>query len=372
MTIRIHLDDHDQHDQAATPISKDSPPSVIMHEEDVHVRAAAPLASPSVAAFPASPSSLPAAPSSASSSSSASAPVEPSWLASLRADWDNPAALAAARAARLRELEVARSRRGAATVGGGRVLLSPAVEAMPPLQGDVVWHATRPYRRLTTDQYETYLQASKLKQYRFHRMVRQIASMFQPVVLLCVLIFVYSQLVVQHARNPKHAWAILVYKQAAGDSTRSKFAGSLVNALTVLAAILAITFTFIGLYWLEWKQGLRRFLIGVIMALLGPWVYFGLQVVEYYDLRVDALSYGVASLQFLACGYFALVVQAETPHNINRCYLIALAVSVAWPFMEFTEWTVWTTIIVLTIYGQTTKRASTPTSESCHIPMSTF
>jgi hypothetical protein len=332
ITVRIHPDD-----AAASDLENSR--SVVVHEENVYAASAhtdTPIA-PSPSVVGSSSSTLPAAPSSSSATA-----TEPSWLASLRADWDTDA-IELASQKRVRE---ARNR-----PAGGRVLLSPAVEAMPPLQGDVVWKR-EPYRRITVDQYETYLEASKLKQYRFHRMIRQITSMFKPVVLLCVLIFIYSQLVVKNEKNPKYAWKMLVYKQQPEDSTAHKFTGSLSNALTVLSAILLITFTFIFLYWMEWKLALRRFLIAVITVLLLPWIYFGLQVIEYYDARVDSISYALACLQFLACGYFALVVKAETPANINRFYLVALAVSVAWPFMEFTEWTVWTTIIVLTLYGQ--------------------
>lgn len=47
-------------------------------------------------------------------------------------------------------------------------------------------------------------------------MTRQIVSMYKPVVLLCVLILLYSQLVVQNDKNPLVAWNILVYKQEDG------------------------------------------------------------------------------------------------------------------------------------------------------------
>lgn len=55
-------------------------------------------------------------------------------------------------------------------------------------------------------------------------------------------------------------------------------------------------------------------------------------------------------VNFLSMGFVGLVSMAETTSNLNRAYLLAIAMSVAWPFMEFSEWTVWTTIVVLTIY----------------------
>lgn len=60
----------------------------------------------------------------------------------------------------------------------------------------------------------------------------------------------------------------------AQDSTAVKFRGSLLNGLTVLGAIIAITVVFIVLYVLEWRRALRLFLTSVICLLMTPWMYF--------------------------------------------------------------------------------------------------
>jgi len=146
-------------------------------------------------------------------------------------------------------------------------------------------------------EYEDYIRSSKLSHWRFHRMSRQIVSMFLPVLLLCALILAYSLVCVKHEDNSMQAWKILVYKQkhevrhdkgraviavafrthcrsaratdwigaiaasvAAArhrhfqDATLRKFTGSLTNGLTVLAAIFLITAVFIVLYAMEWKK----------------------------------------------------------------------------------------------------------------------
>lgn len=76
------------------------------------------------------------------------------------------------------------------------------------------------------------------------------------------------------------------------------------------------------------------------------------QFLSYYSIPVDALSYTLFLVNFLAVGVVGLISMAETTSNLNRAYLLVVAMSVAWPFMEFSEWSVWTTIVVLTIYGR--------------------
>jgi hypothetical protein len=122
-------------------------------------------------------------------------------------------------------------------------------------------------------EYEDYIRSSKLSHWRFHRMSRQIASMFLPVLLLCALILAYSLVSVKHevgtikghfgiavacgslplcTRNwlDWHDCCLCVLQ----DSTLRKFTGSLTNGLTVLAAIFLITAVFIVLYAMEWKK----------------------------------------------------------------------------------------------------------------------
>jgi hypothetical protein len=62
-------------------------------------------------------------------------------------------------------------------------------------------------------EYEDFIRSSKLSHWRFHRMSRQIVSMFLPVLLLCALILAYSLVCVKHEDNSMQAWKILVYKQ---------------------------------------------------------------------------------------------------------------------------------------------------------------
>lgn len=136
------------------------------------------------------------------------------------------------------------------------------------------------------------------------------------------------------------------------DSTLNKFSGSLLNSLTVLGTILLVTAIFVIFYYMAWWRALRKFLIAILIILLLPWIYFSLQMASYYSIPMDYISFILFHLQFVGCGYVGLVLFAESAHLLNRVYLILISLSVAWPFMEFTEWTVWTTIIVLTIYGK--------------------
>lgn len=152
--------------------------------------------------------------------------------------------------------------------------------------------------------FEDFLRDSKLASLRFHRMTRQILSMSIPVCILCGVILLYEEIIVRHASNTHIAMHMLVYKESsevslassnaeaelvscragahicdrfrsvAQDSTLHKFRGSLLNGLTVLGAIVAITVVFIVLYMLEWRRALRSFLTGVICALMLPWLYF--------------------------------------------------------------------------------------------------
>lgn len=117
---------------------------------------------------------------------------------------------------------------------------------------------------------------------------------------------------------------------------------------------------------------------------------------SYHSIPVDWISFVLFLWNFFAVGMVGLVVLAETASNLNRAFLLAIAMSVvsgnkredaqrsdhaishdqfdlfsspffsscpacwcavsvclqSWPFMEFPEWTVWTTLVVLTVYGQ--------------------
>jgi len=105
-------------------------------------------------------------------------------------------------------------------------------------------------------QYERllHLHASCMSQARFRRMTRQIASMMQPICCLAALILVYSQVVLRHPANALLSWRLLVYEERSGDSAATKLKGSLLDALTVLAAIASTTAVFVALFALRWRK----------------------------------------------------------------------------------------------------------------------
>ncbi len=170
----------------------------------------------------------------------ATAPL-PSWRDELRAAWDS-------------EQQRLMGRREARRIIQSLPPLTSFERSCPPLRGDIVWNASSTLRRIRLFERRTFVHSSTISHARFHRLTRQIVSLIQPITALALLICIYSLTVVTHKANPHLAERILLYKERAADSTLRKFKGSLLNALTVLGGISAITAIFIAFFMRQWRR----------------------------------------------------------------------------------------------------------------------
>jgi hypothetical protein len=195
---------------------------------------------------------------------------------------------------------------------------------------------------------------------RAYREGHQIVSMIAPVLCMVLLVTAYVLGISKpaHERNELIIRHILIYDKrahddAGDDSMRTVIGGSVVNACMVVLAILALTMLFICCFlthlerYLAW---LLKFLICVLIAV--PWSYFLYQLSTLYALRIDAITFALLAWNFTCVGMFAIVhfSKQRSPPLLNKTYLMLISLSLAWPFMEFDEWSLWFTLVLLTVY----------------------
>jgi len=87
------------------------------------------------------------------------------------------------------------------------------------------------------------------------------------------------------------------------------------------------------------------------------------QAINLYSLPIEIFTYLLLLLNFTAVGMVCICyIAIPRPESSTRCvestsvktlcnaYLVAMSLSAAWPFLEFTEGTVWSGLLQLTIY----------------------
>lgn len=219
------------------------------------------------------------------------------------------------------------------------------------LKGDIVLR-DRPLprnRKLERQLVET----SRYMNWSFFRFTAQVMSMLKPTLLLSLLLLLYVRLIgIPWSESRTHLFLrILPYNYHLGDTSMERFLGSVYNSLLVLAAVVFFTAVYVSCIYFDSRPTLIRLLRGFIgILLVGPFAYFGWQVVVVYELQVDILSYIFCLANFAAVGAFAVLKNGYTTNTLTRVYLIILASAMAWPFTEFPEWSVWGTIVILTLY----------------------
>jgi hypothetical protein len=142
------------------------------------------------------------------------------------------------------------------------------------------------------------------------------------------------------------------------ESAAAVFVGSMVNAAMVIGSITFLTLLFVVIYMRNARHVIIR-LLQVLIALLAalPYGYFGYQLCWVYDLPIDILTLLIAWLNWSAVAAVALVYlpaidpEVHSRAALHKASLLALSLALAWPFLEFPEWSVWCTFISLGVYG---------------------
>lgn len=152
------------------------------------------------------------------------------------------------------------------------------------------------------------------------------------------------------SRNRAISIAAIYYSEEAGDSTKDKSFGALINAgLFVLFVTIA---TFILLYL--FKHGYTKFIYWYF-CFTGFSVFFimagilSLQLLQASGIAMDAVSFMFLLLNFAVTGILSLFVW-PAPLAVKQGYLICTAVIVAYVFTWIPEWTTWTVLAAMAVY----------------------
>jgi len=142
---------------------------------------------------------------------------------------------------------------------------------------------------------------------------------------------------------------MMVYEEHEDDSTGTKLAGSLENALIFIALIVGVTTLLFLLYKFRCTKLIYAWLITSVGMLLAT---FGGLVAYMVILRFDApMDYGTSTFflwNFAAVGM--RVVFWPAPPIIRQVYLVIVSVLLAWSLTKLPEWTTWSILAAVSVW----------------------
>lgn len=207
--------------------------------------------------------------------------------------------------------------------------------------------------KLTKEELNSLEETKAYYHFDFYRNYIQIVSMFKPVLLICLLIFVYVHLIrIPWSRSHTLVvWTILFYNPLPTDTLGEEVVGSLYNGLLVLLFVVVATLLYVVLLFLKARESLRHVLQVLNIFLLGgPCGYFIYQLIVLYSIPFDVLTFIGCVWNIVGVGWFALNYNGNSKTFLTRGFLILLATCMAWPFIEFPEPSVWATLGLLVVY----------------------
>ncbi|KAK9915058.1 hypothetical protein WJX75_004245 [Coccomyxa subellipsoidea] len=140
------------------------------------------------------------------------------------------------------------------------------------------------------------------------------------------------------------------YAEKADDSTGTKLAGSVINALIFVVIVGLMTFVLVLLF----KYGCVRFIYGY-MGFAGFSIFFfltgviALQLIKKASLRLDAFSFIYILFNFAVVGVGSVFFW-PAPVLLKQGYLVVTGVVTAYMFTFIPEWTTWTLLIAMALY----------------------
>ncbi|KAK9828549.1 hypothetical protein WJX72_000710 [[Myrmecia] bisecta] len=144
--------------------------------------------------------------------------------------------------------------------------------------------------------------------------------------------------------------ATAFYQEKAGDSAGTKFGGALMNAVIFVCAVAAMTFLLVLLF----KYRCTKLIYGY-MGFSGFSIFFvlagtiGLQLLQTWQIPIDAFSYCFILYNFSMVGVFSLFFW-PAPLLLKQGYLIVTGVIVAYIFTFIPEWTTWMLLVMMALY----------------------
>lgn len=179
--------------------------------------------------------------------------------------------------------------------------------------------------------------------------------MMVPVLITIAVVVLYARLVVVKAaeRDELLFRRTQIFQEEEEDPFGTRLLKALANASVVIAAVFGATLLFLGLFLLDKGKYVVRLMETLIVLLCGgPPCYFLYQLCRYYGLPLDYLTLALAGLNLAAAGSFAIIgLQNEASHSLlNKAFLLLVALGIAWPFLEFPEYSVWLALFLLGVY----------------------
>jgi len=141
----------------------------------------------------------------------------------------------------------------------------------------------------------------------------------------------------------------MVYQEEAGDSTSTRFFGSILNALIFLAIILGTTVLFVVLYKYRCLKVIYGWLMMstcLLIGMFGGYLFYLLLVAA--NLPLDWLSFSFYLWNFSVVGIVSIFWHAPT--KLNQAYLVFISALLAIYFTRLPEWTTWAILAVVAVY----------------------
>lgn len=142
---------------------------------------------------------------------------------------------------------------------------------------------------------------------------------------------------------------MMVYEEKEDDSTSTKLAGSVENALIFIALIVGVTTLLFLLYKFHCTKLIYAWLItsvGMLLASFGGLVAY--MLVLHMDLAIDQVSATLLLWNFAVVG--VRVVFWPAPAIVKQAYLVIVSVLLAWSLTKLPEWTTWSILAAVSLW----------------------
>ena len=155
-----------------------------------------------------------------------------------------------------------------------------------------------------------------------------------------------------NGRSPGGNGIPVVFEEQPGQSTEQLITGAVVNALVIIAVIIAATFVMVFLFWLGFVKLLIAYLVASTALLLaistGLVVQVGLWI---YSVPTDAITFAFIFYNFAVGGVVAIFYGKGVPKVVGQAYLVVVSVTMAWILLRYLPaWTSWVLLGALALY----------------------
>ena len=136
-----------------------------------------------------------------------------------------------------------------------------------------------------------------------------------------------------------------------GDSNTEKLGKSMINALTIVGTMAALTFVIVFLYYIRCTRFLQGYMIFSSFTLLSfmGGILFS-TALQQFDIAMDAFSFFFLLYTFAIGGVISIFYQKGIPFQMTQGYLIITSVLLAWQLSKFDEYTCFALLVALAFY----------------------